>query len=150
MATIKKAQNGAKTSKKPLKLSEKYSKTADSLWSEDRRKMDEARKVTINRKEPRWKEKSDSLVKSAGKDFKSGLQARQKEFELSKKKMKNGGSLSGLKASTKRVGPVDPKGAFTKVQKKTLAGAKGKATLTKDKQLGATKMAKRGMSVKKK
>ena len=55
-------------------------------------------------------------------------------------KMKNGGSLSGLKASNKRVGPVDPKGAFTKVQKKTLAGAKGKASLTKDKQLGATKM----------
>jgi hypothetical protein len=65
-------------------------------------------------------------------------------------KMKNGGSLSGLKASNKRVGPVDPKGAFTKVQKKTLAGAKGKASLTKDKQLGATKMAKRGMSIKKK
>jgi hypothetical protein len=65
-------------------------------------------------------------------------------------KMKNGGSLSGLKASNKRVGPVDPKGAFTKVQKKTLAGSKGKASLTKDKQLGATKMAKRGMSIKKK
>jgi hypothetical protein len=63
---------------------------------------------------------------------------------------KNGGSLSGLRASNKRVGPVDPKGAFTKVQKKTLAGAKGKASLTKDKQLGATKMAKRGMSIKKK
>lgn len=60
-----------------------------------------------------------------------------------KKKMKNGGSLSALKASTKRVGPVDPKGAFTKVQKKTLAGAKGKASLTKDKQLGATKMKKK-------
>jgi hypothetical protein len=66
-----------------------------------------------------------------------------------KKKMKNGGSLSGLKASTKRVGPVDPKGAFTKVQKKTLAGAKGKATLTKDKQLGATKMAKSGAKMSK-
>jgi hypothetical protein len=65
-------------------------------------------------------------------------------------KMRNGGSLSGLRASNKRVGPVDPKGAFTKVQKKTLAGAKGKASLTKDKQLGATKMAKRGMSMKKK
>jgi hypothetical protein len=65
-------------------------------------------------------------------------------------KMKNGGSLSGLTASTKRVGPVDPKGAFTKVQKKTLKGARGKASLTKDKQLGATKMAKRGMSIKKK
>jgi hypothetical protein len=65
-------------------------------------------------------------------------------------KMRNGGSLSGLKASAKRVGPVDPKGAFTKVQKKTLRGAKGKASLTKDKQLGATKMAKRGMKISKK
>lgn len=57
-----------------------------------------------------------------------------------KKKMKNGGSLSGLKASNKRVGPIDPKGAWTKVQEKTLAGAKGKASLTRDKELGATKM----------
>ena len=56
------------------------------------------------------------------------------------KKASKGGSLSGLKASNKRVGPVDPKGAYTKVQEKTLAGAKGKATLKKDKQLGATKM----------
>jgi hypothetical protein len=50
------------------------------------------------------------------------------------------GSLSGLKASNKRVGPVDPKGAWTKVQERTLAGAKGKATLKRDKELGATKM----------
>ena len=141
MAIIKKAQNGA--TKKPLKLSEKYSKTADSLWSEDKRKMKEAAAVTVNRNEPRWKQKSDSLVKSASKDFKGGMQAREKEFELRKKKMKNGGSLTGLKASNKRVGPVDPKGAFTAVQKKTLAGAKGKASLTKDKQLGATKMSKK-------
>jgi hypothetical protein len=55
-------------------------------------------------------------------------------------KLKNGGSLSGLKASNKRVGPIDSTGAWTKVQEKTLAGAKGKATLKKDKQLGATKM----------
>jgi hypothetical protein len=66
------------------------------------------------------------------------------ENRAEKLKMKNGGSLSGLKASNKRVGPVDPKGAYTKVQKKTLTGAKGKASLTKDKQLGATKMAKCG------
>jgi hypothetical protein len=72
-------------------------------------------------------------------------------LEEPKKKMKNGGSLTGLKASNKRVGPVDPKGAFTKVQKKTLAGAKGKASLTKDKQLGATKMtAKSGIKMSKK
>ena len=50
------------------------------------------------------------------------------------------GSLSGLKASNKRVGPVDPKSAWTKVQEKTLAGAKGKASLKRDKELGATKM----------
>jgi len=56
---------------------------------------------------------------------------------------KSGGSLTGLKAPNKRVGPVDPKGAWTKVQEKTLAKAKGKATLTKDKQLGATKSKKK-------
>lgn len=56
---------------------------------------------------------------------------------------KSGGSLTGLKASAKRVGPVDPKGAWTKVQEKTLAGARGKAVLKKDKQLGATKMSKK-------
>ena len=67
-----------------------------------------------------------------------------------KKKMRNGGSLSALKASTKRDKGIDPKGAYTTVQKKTLAGAKGKAKLTADKQLGATKMAKRGMKISKK
>lgn len=50
------------------------------------------------------------------------------------------GSMSGLKASDKRVGPIDPQGAWTKVQEATLAGAKGKAKLTRDKELGATKM----------
>ena len=64
------------------------------------------------------------------------------------KKYKTGGSLSGLKASTKRAGSVDPKGAYTKVQKKALAGAKGKASLTKDKQLGATKMKAGGKMTK--
>ena len=63
---------------------------------------------------------------------------------------KSGGSLTGLKASNKRVGPVDPKGAWTKVQEKTLAGAKGKATLKKDKELGATKMKMGGKMSKKK
>ena len=162
MATIKKAPNGtttAETTKKPLKLSEKYSNTADSLSREDLRKMEAARKVTIS-KDPKWLKKSTDLSDSASKDFKASSEARKKAYELSKKgmktggavkkKMRNGGSLSGLTASNKRVGPVDPKGAFTAVQKKTLAGAKGKASLTKDKQLGATKMAKRGMSIKKK
>jgi hypothetical protein len=65
-----------------------------------------------------------------------------------KKSSKGNGSLSSLNASNKRVGPVDPKGAWTKVQEKTLAKAKGKAVLKKDKELGATKM-KNGGPVKK-
>lgn len=75
---------------------------------------------------------------------------KSKNGNIMKKKMKNGGSLTGLKASTRRDKGIDPKGSWTKVQEKTLAGAKGKAKLTADKQLGATKMAKRGMSIKKK
>jgi hypothetical protein len=57
------------------------------------------------------------------------------------KKSKDGmGSMSGLKASDKRVGPIDPNGAWTKVQEATLADARMKATLKRDKELGATKM----------
>ena len=59
---------------------------------------------------------------------------------MAKIKKSGMGSMSGLKASDKRVGPIDPQGAWTKVQEATLAGAKGKAKLTRDKELGATKM----------
>lgn len=66
------------------------------------------------------------------------------------KKAKGSGSLTGLTASNKRDKGTDVNGAWTTVQKKALAGAKGKASLTKDKQLGATKIAKRGMKISKK
>jgi len=57
---------------------------------------------------------------------------------------------AGLKASTKRVGPVDPKGAWTKVQEMTLAGKRTPVSLTRDKELGATSMtAKKGAKVAK-
>lgn len=59
---------------------------------------------------------------------------------MAKVKKSGMGSMSGLKASDKRVGPVDPNGAWTKVQEATLADARMKATLKKDKELGATKM----------
>jgi hypothetical protein len=63
------------------------------------------------------------------------------------KKSKDGmGSMSGLKASDKRVGPIDPNGAWTKVQEATLADARMKATLKRDKELGATKMKNGGRS----
>ena len=53
---------------------------------------------------------------------------------------------AGLNASGKRVGPVDPKGAWTKVQEMNLPprNVKTKVSLTKDKQQGATSMAKDG------
>jgi hypothetical protein len=52
-----------------------------------------------------------------------------------KKKMQAGGVVK----SAKRVGPVDPNGAWTKVQERTLAGAKvKKVPLTKDKELDAS------------
>ena len=83
------------------------------------------------------------------KQDKEEKKVEYKKFKSTK--MKNGGSVAaGTKNPAKRVGPVDPKGAFTTVQKRTLAGAKGKASLTKDKQLGATKMAKSGAKISKK
>jgi hypothetical protein len=59
---------------------------------------------------------------------------------------------AGLKASNKRVGPVDRKGAFTEVQEMNLPprNVKTKVSLTKNKQLGATKMMKSGGKAKKK
>jgi hypothetical protein len=40
---------------------------------------------------------------------------------MAMKKTKGSGSLTGLKASTKRDKGVDPKGAWTKVQKKDIS-----------------------------
>ena len=65
---------------------------------------------------------------------------------MAKVKKDSMGSMSGLKASDKRVGPIDPMGAWTKVQEATLAGARSKAKLTMDKELGATKMKNGGRS----
>jgi hypothetical protein len=56
----------------------------------------------------------------------------------------------GVSKPAKRVGPVDPNGAWTKVQERTIAGAKApKVPLKKDKELGATSMAKDGKWIQK-
>lgn len=141
MATIKKAQNGAKTKDSTAYFS--------NLKNNAYKVADEYRNAAFSGGDVREKAKkvafkaSDNLRRQSKKG-KPGYDANG--FP----KKKNGGSLSALKGTAKRVGPVDPKGAFTKVQKKTLAGAKGKASLTKDKQLGATKMAKCGTKMSKK
>ena len=63
------------------------------------------------------------------------------------KKMQAG----GVTKSVKRVGPVDPDGAYTKVQERNLppVNAKTKVSLAPDKELGATKMMKKGGEVEK-
>jgi hypothetical protein len=85
---------------------------------------------------------------------KMGRWEGQNAAKSSKKKMMGGGKITkaqaGLKASTKRVGPVDPSGAWTKVQEQTLAGKRTPVSLKKDKQLGATSMtARKGIKVAK-
>ena len=141
MATIKKAQGGVKATKDSTEyFRKKYlDKVGDAIFTT----RNDAKKAIDKNMEQSLKDMKRQKLKG-----KPGYDANG--FPIKKKKMKNGGSLTGLNASNKRVGPVDPKGAFTKVQKKTLAGAKGKASLTKDKQLGATKMAKCGMKISKK
>ena len=58
---------------------------------------------------------------------------------------------AGLTASNKRVGPNDPNGAWTKVQEMNLPprNVKTKVSLTKDKEQGATSMAKDGKWIQK-
>lgn len=65
-----------------------------------------------------------------------------------KKKMQAGGVVK----PAKRVGPVDPNGAYTKVQERNLPprDVKTKVSLSPNKQLGATKMMKKGGKVSKK
>ena len=71
---------------------------------------------------------------------------------IAKKGAKIKKAQAGLTASNKRVGPVDPKGAWTKVQEMNLPprNVKTKVSLTRDKQLGATKMKMGGKMKKKK
>ena len=168
MAKIKKAQTGSETDSNTTiekgKMDRKYNTTYIAM---KRDSIKESNKKTLpkvyqqRRKETGKSPSSEALRKRVDTQNKRTVtysKANKKNTKLdakgrtdnAMKNFKNGGSLSALNASTKRDKGIDPKGAFTKVQKKTLRGAKGKASLTKDKQLGATKMAKRGMSIKKK
>ena len=134
---VKKAQDGSKASAKPAP-----------------RKM--SRDFMMN-------EQGDTLRgKKAAKAYDLDMQMRrdlQKEKDARMKKgvkFNAGGRIkkaqAGLNASGKRVGPVDPNGAWTKVQMMNLPprNVKTKVSLTKDKQQGATSMtAKKGIKVAK-
>lgn len=101
--------------------------------------------------------KTGGSLKPVNKAKNPGLAKLPKPVRNKMGYQKYGGSVDIMqaggvvKSQPKRVGPVDPKGAYTKVQERTLAGKKvGAPKLTKDKQLGATKMKKGGMVSKKK
>jgi hypothetical protein len=154
MAKIKKAQLGSLIKKGAKTLAQKVEaqKLSGGLTKAEMKIGKDANKTFKELNINKYNDAPPSPIKLTAeqKANNAKILAGNKKNGGPVKKMKNGGSLSGLKASNKRVGPVDPKGAFTKVQKKTLAGAKGKAKLTKDKQLGATKMAKCGTKMSKK
>ena len=166
MAAIKKAQNGAKTnrklSKNTLLSTPKFGKDNSGIpklpepnYSGLNLLSKATKKDSINYKKGYIEGRSGKgnvLTAKSYEEYIGNSEGRSKgPLKKNELKYKNGGSVAaGTKKPAKRVGPVDPKGAFTTVQKRTLAGAKGKASLTKDKQLGATKMAKSGAKLSKK
>ena len=135
MATVKKAQKGTVMQK----LKAKYPNV-------DTTAKGDVRGTEMNAYAP----------KKVIKKYNDTYNAFDKKFGKGKPAMKMGGKIKkaqaglGLKPS-KPVGPIDPKGAWTKVQERTIAGKKAaKVPLKKDKQLGATKMKMGGKMSKKK
>jgi len=120
MATVKKAQKGTVMQK----LKAKYPNA-------DTSKMGDTR----------FSETYTGLPAKAKKQQADTEKAFDKKFGKGKPAMKMGGKMKkaqaglGLKPS-KPVGPIDPKGAWTKVQERTIAGKKAaKVPLKKDKAL---------------
>jgi hypothetical protein len=142
--SLKKSQSG------PTKLKVTGASEAEQIAHGKKPFLQQKPYTNPNYEKESFLEREVRKSKPKPKTDKYGFDIRPDRNGGTHKKMKNGGSLSGLTASNKRDKGTDVGGAWTKVQKKTLAGAKGKAKLTADKQLGATKMAKRGMSIKKK
>lgn len=127
MAKIKKAQFGA-----PIRKGGYRGGCAATTSGADRAERREGRQAERDYKK---------AVRVAGRE--------ERKAERAEKKVPK--AQAGLKASNKRVGPVDPNGAWTKVQEMNLPprNVKTKASLTEDKQLGATKMAKEGKWIQK-
>ena len=171
MATIKKAQYGDRITgrqKKRLgRIAEKNPERAKEVAERmklraTRRKRGSEIYDSLSPKEdlPAFKARTLEEAKKAknGKSFpdlnKDG-KITKADILKGRGVIKNGGKIkkaqAGLKASNKRVGPVDPKGAWTKVQEMNLPprNVKTSVSLKKDKQLGATKM-KSGGKMKKK
>lgn len=138
MATIKKYQAGGSkspTKPAPRKMSRDFmmNEQGDTLRG---KKAAEAYDLDMQMRRNLQKEKDARMKK--GVKFKAGGRIKKAQ--------------AGLNASKKRVGPVDPQGAWTKVQEMNLPprNIKTKAVLKKDIQQGATSMtAKKGKTIAK-
>jgi hypothetical protein len=139
MATVKKIKKAQAGKTVMQKLKAKYP-------SADTTKMGDTR----------FSETYTGLPAKAKKQQADTEKAFDKKFGKGKPAMKMGGKIKkaqagGGFAKSKPVGPIDPNGAWTKVQERTIAGKKAaKVPLKKDKQLGATKMKMGGKMSKKK
>ena len=176
MATIKKAQSGDRITSRQKKrlgrISEKNPERAKEVAERmklraTRRKRgselydslepDAGARVRKSMEEAREASKTASKAKN-GKSFpdlnKDGKITKADILKgrgvIAKKGAKIKKAQAGLKASNKRVGPIDPNGAWTKVQEMTIAGKKTPVSLKRDKQLGATKMKMGGKAKAKK
>lgn len=129
---IKKAQTGKSvkpTADSTIYFAKKFSKDVDNSNKSLKEKgffSDETKKAFSNQ---------DKTYESLMRQSKKGKPGYDQNGFPLKKKMQAGGVVK----SAKRVGPVDPYGAWTKVQQDTLAAKKAPAPkLVKDKELDAS------------
>jgi hypothetical protein len=146
MKHLKKAQFGAlikagvkAAAKAAAKAAPKAAKAAKKIGSEAKSAITQVERNALKK---RFQDIDKGLDKTSSPSEKISKAVNPKP------KMQAGGVV---KTQPKRMGPIDPNGAYTKVQERTLAGKKVAAPkLVKDKELGATKMKKGGKVSKKK
>lgn len=123
MATIKKAQKGKMT---PMQQYKKSYPDADTT------KRGDARFDELPPSIPAAAKRRDAAMRKAyDAKYGKGKPAMQKMGGVTKKKMKTGGAVkkgdlvaAGVTKTTKKAPMVDPKGAYTKVQQRTLGNMK--------------------------
>ena len=143
MKHLKKAQFGALIKagvKAAAKAAPKATKAAKKIGSEAKSAITQVERNALKK---RFQDIDKGLDKTSSPSEKISKAVNPKP------KMQAGGVV---KTQPKRVGPVDPNGAYTKVQERNLPprDVKTKVSLSPNKQLGATKMMKKGGKVSKK
>jgi hypothetical protein len=138
MKHLKKAQFGALIKAGAKAATKKVTKEAPKMANrvhKPRNAFEEDLKAAITQVER-------NALKKRFQDIDKGLDKTSSPSEKISKAVNPKMQAGGVVKTTKRVGPVDPNGAWTKVQERNLppVNAKTKVSLAPDKELGATKM----------